>query len=149
METVFSAISHPFTWGLLLGLLIACFSVWNHWGTKRELKRYQKHLSDKMELEASQLNGLKRERDKLTKENENLRLRIGQLNEKPENKVQRELEILARAEKTHGDPRARICARMGKRQNRCGRGSSGGGQRKQFAKAALFPIAGHHERGIY
>ncbi|MGK0187902.1 MAG: hypothetical protein ACI9R3_003693 [Verrucomicrobiales bacterium] len=99
METVLSILSEQFTWGLLLGLLIAGFSIWNHFKTKRELKRYQRHLSDKLELEAEQLEGLKQEREKVTKENENLRLRIGMLNEKPEHKQSRDLEIFTRAEK--------------------------------------------------
>ena len=99
MEAVTSALSHPFTWGLLLGLLVAGFSFWNHWKTKRELKRYQRHLSDKMELEARQLEGLKHDREKLQKENENLRLKIGMLNEKPDHKQARDLEIITRAEK--------------------------------------------------
>lgn len=99
METFLSILSEQFTWGLLLGLLIAGFSIWNHLKTKRELKRYQRHLSDKMELEARQLEGLKQEREKLLKENENLRLRIGMLNEKPEHKQLRDLETVTRAEK--------------------------------------------------
>ena len=52
-----------------------------------------------MELEAQQLERLKQEREKLTKENEHLRLKVGMLNEKPEHKQSRDLEILTRAEK--------------------------------------------------
>ena len=99
METVLALLSRPFTWGLMLGLLIASFSFWNHMKTKRELRRYQRHLSDKLELEAKQLEGLKHEREKLMKENENLRLRVGMQNEKPDQRQARNLEILARAEK--------------------------------------------------
>ena len=99
MESLLTLLSHPFTWGLLLGLLIASFSAWSHWKTKRELSRFQRHLSDKLELEAKHLEGLKSEREKLAKENENLRLRVGMLNEKPENKQSRDLEVLTRAEK--------------------------------------------------
>ena len=39
------------------------------------------------------------ERAALKQENENLRMQIARLNERPDNKMQRELEILARAEK--------------------------------------------------
>ena len=98
-QLLINIISHQFTWGLLLGLLVAAFSFWNHLKTKRELKRYQRHLSDKMELEAKQLDTLKRERDKLQKENEHLRLKIGMLNDKPEHRTGRDLEVFARAEK--------------------------------------------------
>jgi hypothetical protein len=88
-----------FVWGLALGLLLCFFSAWGHFKTKRELRRYRKHLSDKLELEARQYELVRREKETLGKENENLRLRIGQLNEKPEQKMLRDLEVLSRAEK--------------------------------------------------
>ena len=75
------------------------FSAWAHFKTKRELRRYRKHLSDKLELEARQYEIVRREKETVGKENENLRLRIGQLNEKPEHKMLRDLEVLSRAEK--------------------------------------------------
>jgi hypothetical protein len=99
MEIFTTVFSHQFSWGLLLGLLIAAFSFWNHLKTKRELKRYQRHLSDRMELEAKQLGELKRSRETLQKENEHLRLKVGMLNEKPDHKLNRDLEVFARAEK--------------------------------------------------
>jgi hypothetical protein len=89
----------PFVWGLSLGLLFLALSMWGHWGTKREFRRYRKHLSDKLDLDAAQLEGLKKEREGLAKENENLRLRVGMLGEKPDQKIVRDLEILTRAEK--------------------------------------------------
>lgn len=52
-----------------------------------------------MELEHRQLNELTKEREKFTKENENLRLQVARLNDRTDNKIQRELEIYARAEK--------------------------------------------------
>ena len=52
-----------------------------------------------MELEHRNLNQLNADRDRLTKENENLRLQVGRLNDRVDNKVQREMEIYARAEK--------------------------------------------------
>jgi hypothetical protein len=89
----------PFVWGLALGLLFFALSAWGHLGTKREFRRYRKHLSDKLGLDAAQLEGLKREKETLARENENLRLRIGMLAEKPDQKIVRDLEILTRAEK--------------------------------------------------
>ncbi len=89
----------PFTWGLALGCLFFVLSAWGHFKTKHEFRRYRKHLSDKLDLDAAQLESLKREKDSLLKENENLRLRIGMLAEKPDAKIVRDLEILARAEK--------------------------------------------------
>ncbi len=99
MDTPSNYLTHPFTWGLALGLLIFFFSAWAHFKTKRELRRYRKHLSDKLELEARQYEIVRREKETVGKENENLRLRIGQLNEKPEQKMLRDLEVLSRAEK--------------------------------------------------
>ena len=88
-----------FTWGLALGLLFFALSWWGHFKTKHEFRRFRKHLSDKLDLNAAQLEALKKERETLLKENENLRLRIGMLAEKPDAKIARDLEILARAEK--------------------------------------------------
>ncbi len=99
MENPSSYLAHPFVWGLGLGLLFFIFSAWAHFKTKRELRRYRKHLSDKLELEARQYEIVRREKETVGKENENLRLRIGQLNEKPEQKMLRDLEVLSRAEK--------------------------------------------------
>jgi len=89
----------PFTWGFALGSLFFVLSAWNHFNTKREFRRYRKHLSDKLDLDATQLEALKNEKNSLLKENENLRLRLGMLSEKPDAKIARDLEILARAEK--------------------------------------------------
>lgn len=99
MENALDYLSQPFTWGLGLGLLFFFFSAWAHFKTKRELRRYRKHLSDKLELEARQYEMMRRDKESVTKENEHLRLRIGQLNEKPEQKMLRDLEVFSRAEK--------------------------------------------------
>jgi hypothetical protein len=94
-----SIVKSPFTWGLALGLLFFVLSAWGHFKTKNEFRRYRKHLSDKLDLDAAQLEAIKKEKESLLKENENLRLRIGMLAEKPDAKIARDLEILARAEK--------------------------------------------------
>jgi hypothetical protein len=88
-----------FVWGLLLGLLFFVLSAWAHFKTKRDFRRYRKHLSDKLDLDAAQLEALKKERESVLKENENLRLRIGMMGEKPDQKILRDLEVLTRAEK--------------------------------------------------
>jgi hypothetical protein len=100
MDSLKEFFSYHFVWGLCLGLLFAVLSVWGHFKTKREYRRYRRHLSDKLELEARQYELIRKEKETLTRENENLRLRIGQLNEKPDQKQSRELEIFARAQKT-------------------------------------------------
>lgn len=99
MESIKEFFTHPFVWGLCLGLLFFVLSFMGHFKTRREYRRYRRHLSDKLELEARQYEVIRKEKEMLTKENENLRLRVGQLNEKPEQKIMRDLEILTRAEK--------------------------------------------------
>ncbi len=99
MDSLKDFLSSHFVWGLALGLLFFVLSAWGHFKTKREYRRYRRHLSDKLELEARQYEVIRKEKETLTKENENLRLRIGQLSEKPDQKVMRDLEIITRAEK--------------------------------------------------
>ena len=93
-------LSNPFVWGLALGMLFFGLSFYAHLKTKLSLKRYKKLLSDKLEIEAEATQNARRERDALKAENENLRTRVTQLSEKADAKIQRELEILARAEKS-------------------------------------------------
>jgi hypothetical protein len=99
MDNIIEFFKHPFSWGLSLGLLFFFLSFWSHFKTKRELRRYKKMLSDKLELEARQYESIRKEKESVTKENENLRVRIQQLMEKPDQKISRDLETLTRAEK--------------------------------------------------
>jgi hypothetical protein len=90
---------NTFLLGFALGAVFLIMAMFSHWKTKREFKRYQRHLSDKLELDSRNIQELNKERTRLAQENEHLRLQVARLNEKPDNKLQRELEILARAEK--------------------------------------------------
>ena len=99
MDSLKEFFSYHFVWGLCLGLLFFVLSAWGHFKTRREYRRYRRHLSDKLELEARQYEVIRKEKELLARENENLRLRVGQLNEKPDQKLIRDLEIFARAEK--------------------------------------------------
>lgn len=85
--------------GLVIGLFFFFMALRAYWSVTREFRRYKKMLADKMELEHRQLNELTKEREKFLKENENLRLQVARLNDRTDNKVARELEIYARAEK--------------------------------------------------
>jgi hypothetical protein len=98
VETFFSPLN-SFALGFLLGTVFLVMALFSHWKTKREFKRYQRHLSDKLELDSRNIQELNKERARLSQESEHLRLQVARLNEKPDNKLQRELEILARAEK--------------------------------------------------
>ena len=102
MSDIAQNLSNPVNtliYGFLLGSVFLVMALWNHWKTKREFSRYKSHLSDKLELDSRNLQELNKERTRLAQENENLRVQIARLNEKPDNKLQRELEVLARAEK--------------------------------------------------
>jgi hypothetical protein len=97
-ENLFSPLN-TFIYGFLLCGIFLVQSLWGHWKTKRELKRYKGMLSDKLDLDSKQNQDNNKERANLKQENENLRMQVARLNERPDNKMQRELEILARAEK--------------------------------------------------
>ncbi len=97
-QTLFSPIN-TFVYGFLLGAVFLVMAIYSHWKTKREFKRYKLHLSDKLELDARQLQDTNKERTRLAQENEHMRLQVARLSERNDNKLQRELEIMARAEK--------------------------------------------------
>ena len=99
MDTFLEFINNPFAWGLAIGLLFFGISFWSHFKTKCELRRYKKMLSDKLELEARQYETVRKEKESIGKENENLRVRVQQLMEKPDQKITRDLETFTRAEK--------------------------------------------------
>lgn len=99
MLEIFNNPLNTFGMGFALGCVFLVMALWNHWKTKGEFKRYKSHLSDKLELDAKQLQDTNKERARLSQENEHLRIQVNRLNERPENKLQRELEVLARAEK--------------------------------------------------
>ncbi len=98
VESFFTPLN-TFIMGFVLGIIFLVLALYSHWKTKREFKRYQRHLSDKLELDSRNIQELNKERARLSQENEHLRLQVARLNERPDNKLHRELEILARAEK--------------------------------------------------
>ncbi len=66
---------------------------------KGEYSRYRRMLSDKMEIDAAAVSKQKGELEALRKDNENLRVKVQALSSQPEQKLAREVEIFARAEK--------------------------------------------------
>lgn len=85
--------------GLVLGLIFA-FMAWNNSRvTRNELRKFKVLLGEKMELESSTSSKTRLELESLRKQNENLRIKVSELNQNPEKRLQRELEIYARAEK--------------------------------------------------
>jgi cell division protein FtsB len=92
---------HPATLGagcVLLTVLLT-LALYHLLRVKGEYARYRRMLSDKMEIDASAVSKQKGELDVLRKENENLRIKVQTLSTQPDQKLARELEIFARAEK--------------------------------------------------
>ena len=92
-----------FYWGLgigvVLGLIGIGFALMRLWDTKAEVRRLKRHLADKLELESEATNRLRLDLQELKQQNENLRIKVANLNQFPDKRLQRELEIYARAER--------------------------------------------------
>lgn len=89
----------PFALGFYLGLIFLIIALYNMLRVKSELSRFRRHLSDKLEIEAETMKKVKSDQEILRRENESLRIKVNALNELPDRKLQRDLEVYARAEK--------------------------------------------------
>jgi cell division protein FtsB len=98
-STIHQILVHPFTWGLILGLIFAALAAYRIIRLKGEIKRYKRHLSDRLEIEADSVQKKGADLERLKKENENLRVKVASLNDFPDRRLERDLEIYARAEK--------------------------------------------------
>ena len=94
-ETFYS----EFAFGFYLGTVFTVLSLYQYFRLKGELARFRRHLSDKLEIEAETMKKSKQEVENLRKENESLRVKVNALNELPDRKIQRDLEVYARAER--------------------------------------------------
>ncbi|MEI8037667.1 MAG: hypothetical protein WCJ14_04690 [Verrucomicrobiota bacterium] len=104
MDLLTQALKNPFTWGLLLGLLIAVFT-WKSGFTAsrhaaRELKRVlaemkdlQSHLNTQLKINASGNEALQNELASLKQQNEALRVNNAALQQKPGRAEQRLLQV--------------------------------------------------------
>jgi hypothetical protein len=96
-------LNNYFYWGLGigigLGLIAIVFGIMRLWETKGEVKRLKRHLADKLELEADATSRLRQDLQDLKQQNENLRIKVANLNQFSDKRLQRELEIYARAER--------------------------------------------------
>ena len=104
MEYLTEALKHPFTWGLLLGLLVAAF-LWKAGFSARrnvardlkrveeELKNLQGHLNTQLKINASGNQSLQAELDALRMQNETLRVNNAALQLKPGRAEQKLLQI--------------------------------------------------------
>lgn len=94
MEPLNEALRNPFTWGLLLGLLIAAF-IWKAGFTARrtiakdfkrvaeEMKNLHLHLNTQLKINATGNEALHTELESLRKQNETLRVNNAALQQKP------------------------------------------------------------------
>jgi hypothetical protein len=104
MDYLIEALKHHFTWGLLLGLLIA-FSLWKSAFSQRrrdareikrleaEMKELQGHLNTQLKINASGNQSLQSELETLRMQNENLRVQNAALQQKPGRGEARQLHI--------------------------------------------------------
>ena len=92
-------LTSEFAWGFYLGCVFLIISAYNYLRLKGELSRFRRHLSDRLEIEAETMKKMKGDGETLRKENETLRVKVNALNETPDRKIQRDLEVYARAEK--------------------------------------------------
>jgi hypothetical protein len=88
-----------FLCGLGVGLVFLLLNQIKCWKLGREFNRYKLHLSDKMELEAKQLIDIKKQLEKIVKENEQLRVKIEQTKSLPDQQMKRDLELMSRVVK--------------------------------------------------
>lgn len=104
MENVFNFINQPFVWGLLLGLLITFF-VWKTGYTTRnhlrkenkrivkEMDELQGHLNTQLKISATGNDALTKDLEEMKVQNENLRVNISTLQQKPEKAELKHLHI--------------------------------------------------------
>ena len=104
MEILNAILQSPFTWGLLLGLLVAAFLLKSGFtasrNAAREIKRLetearelQSHLNTQLKINASGNQALQAELETLRQQNENLRVNNAALQQKPGRAEHRQLQI--------------------------------------------------------
>ena len=104
MELLAEALKNPFTWGLLLGLLVAAFLWKSGFSARRhaareikrletEIKDLQGHLNTQLKINASGNEALQSELAALRQQNETLRVNNAALQQKPGRAEQRQLQI--------------------------------------------------------
>ena len=108
MDALLPYLYHPFALGLYLGLLIALFT-WKsgfartraarreHLRLQNELKELQGHLHTQLKINASGSDTLQRQADDLRLQNENLRVNLASLQQKPGRAELRQLQVLDQA----------------------------------------------------
>lgn len=98
MEIILGALAHPFTWGLLVGLIFAAWAFFGGWSArrtlKREVRRLEEHGRTTAEINAKGNQALLDEVAELKKANENLRISLAALKDKPDRAELQKLYLL-------------------------------------------------------
>lgn len=108
MEEFWKYVTHPFALGFLAGLVITFFVWKSGLSTKRELKREVKrisgemrdletHLNTQLKINASGNSAVHEQVDKLKEQNENLRVNLSAMQNKPGRSELRQLHTLENA----------------------------------------------------
>ena len=108
MNALWTVFRHPFTWGLLLGLVFAAWAFFSGWSARRALRREMRHMEDSLrrledalravaEQNAAGSKALKEENDDLKQKNENLRISLAELKNKPDRAEIQKLYLLDKA----------------------------------------------------
>lgn len=101
MEILLTVIAHPFTWGLLAGLVFAAWAFFSGWGAKRALRREVRRLEDhcrtSAELAAAGTQSLRQEVEGLKEKNKNLEISLAALKDKPDRAELQKLYVLDKA----------------------------------------------------
>jgi HAMP domain-containing protein len=99
--TMEDLLTHPFTIGLGVGAILAVLAwfsgVWNQRKLRKEIKDLRNHLHLQMTVTAKGTEELQKELDSLRKQNENLRVSVSGLQQKPGRAELRTLQVYDRA----------------------------------------------------
>ena len=95
------ALHHPFTWGLIVGLILV-FLTWlsglaKSREARREVKRLREHLHTQMDITSRGNTAMRGELDTLKQQNENLRVAVKEWQNKPGRNEIRMLAVYDRA----------------------------------------------------
>ncbi|MCE5324979.1 MAG: hypothetical protein LLG01_01045 [Planctomycetaceae bacterium] len=107
-ETTWDILKHPFTWGLLIGLfavlMIAYVGIVKRLALKRQLAERDRQIADLKSYLATHLDVTAQgaaqrqgQLEELRQQNENLRVAVAALQDKPDRRERRTLEVYQRA----------------------------------------------------
>ncbi len=108
MELLKEIFSHPFTWGLLLGLLISFFTWKSGFSARRNMKKdvkrveaeskeLQQHLNTQLKVNAEGNDSLQKKLEELREQNETLRVNLSTVQQKPGRAEMRQLTVIENA----------------------------------------------------